>query len=105
MVRENEIRLLSNKERGTLYVGSTSDLVGRIWQHKNKIIPGFTSRYGIDRLVYYEWHPSLRDMVIRERRIKDWKRDWKIRLIMEMNPTWDDLYPVVLVGAGYSPDM
>ncbi|MBD5389477.1 GIY-YIG nuclease family protein [bacterium] len=99
------VYILANKKWGTLYVGSTSDLVGRIWQHKHKIIPGFTAKYGVDQLVYYEWHDSLRHMVVRERQIKEWKRDWKIRLIMEMNPTWNDLYPDILIGAGYNPDM
>ena len=67
---------------GTLYIGSTSNLVVRIWQHKYKEIPGFTSRYNVNKLVYYEWHDSLQEMVRRERQLKEWQRGWKIKLII-----------------------
>ena len=87
---------------GTLYIGSTTDLVGRIWQHKNKSIPGFTSKYNIDKLVYYEWHDSLNDMVLRERQLKKWNRNWKYRLIIQKNPDWNDLYNDVLSQNGYA---
>lgn len=87
---------------GTLYIGSTSDLPGRICQHKSKAFPGFTAKYGVDRLVYYEWHDSLEDMVARERQLKEWKRAWKLRLIIESNPDWDDLCDIVLQNAGYA---
>lgn len=87
---------------GTLYIGSTTDLVGRIWQHKNKAIPGFTSKYNIDKLVYYEWHDSLNDMVLRERQLKKWNRNWKYRLIIQKNPDWNDLYNDVLSQNGYA---
>ena len=89
---------------GTLYIGSTTDLVGRIWQHKNKSIPGFTSKYNIDKLVYYEWHDSLNDMVLRERQLKKWNRNWKYRLIIQKNPDWNDLYNYVLSQNGYAPE-
>lgn len=98
------IYIMTSGPMGTLYIGSTSDLVGRVWQHKNKEIPGFTSKYNVNKLVYYEWHDSLTDMVRRERQLKEWKRGWKLRLIIESNPTWRDLYPDVLRGAGYSAD-
>ncbi len=87
----------------TLYIGSTSDLPGRIWQHKNKQIPGFTSKYNVDKLVFYEWHDSLREMVIREHQLKEWKRNWKIRLIIQFNPQWRDLYYDALREHGYAP--
>ena len=98
------VYILTNKKMGTLYVGSTSDLIGRVWQHKNKAIPGFTSKYNVDKLVYYEWHNRLDDMVKRERQIKDWHRAWKLRLIIDNNPDWRDLYNDILIHSGYSPE-
>ncbi len=98
------VYILTNKKMGTLYVGSTSDLIGRVWQHKNKAIPGFTSKYNVDKLVYYEWHNRLDDMVKRERQIKDWHRAWKLRLIIDNNPDWRDLYNDILIQSGYSPE-
>lgn len=98
------VYILTNKKMGTLYVGSTSDLIGRVWQHKNKAIPGFTSKYNVDKLVYYEWHNRLDDMVKRERQIKDWHRSWKLRLIIDNNPDWRDLYNDILIQSGYSPE-
>jgi putative endonuclease len=86
------VYLLSSKPNGTLYVGSTSDLMRRVWEHKNKAIPGFTAQYGVDRLVWYEMHESLSAAAQRERRIKEWKRLWKIQLIEKDNPQWIDLY-------------
>ncbi|HXP06425.1 MAG TPA: GIY-YIG nuclease family protein [Stellaceae bacterium] len=87
------VYLLSSKPRGTLYVGSTSDLVRRVWEHKIKAIPGFTAKYGVHRLVWFEIHESLAAAAQRERRIKEWKRVWKIELIETDNPHWIDLYP------------
>ena len=98
------VYILSNKKMGTLYVGSTSDLVGRIWQHKHHEIPGFTSRYNVNKLVYYEWHDKLENMVKRERQIKEWKRAWKLSLVIELNPDWKDLYDSVLKEFGYSKE-
>ncbi|MFQ6703031.1 MAG: GIY-YIG nuclease family protein [Alphaproteobacteria bacterium] len=98
------VYILTNKPMGTLYIGSTTDLVGRIWQHKNKAIPGFTSKYNIDKLVYYEWHDSLNNMVLRERQLKKWNRNWKYRLIIQKNPDWNDLYNDVLSQNGYAPE-
>ena len=86
------VYLLASKPHGTLYVGSTADLVRRVWQHKIKAIPGFTAKYGIDRLVWFEEHESLAAAAQRERRIKEWKRAWKISLIESDNPHWIDLY-------------
>jgi putative endonuclease len=89
------VYLLSSKPNGTLYVGSTSDLVRRVWEHKVKAIPGFTAKYGVDRLVWWEMHESIAEAAQRERRIKEWKRLWKIQLIERDNPQWVDLYPTL----------
>ncbi len=97
------VYILASGPMSTLYIGSTSDLPGRIWQHKNKQIPGFTSKYNVDKLVFYEWHDSLREMVIREHQLKEWKRNWKIRLIIQFNPQWRDLYYDALREHGYAP--
>jgi putative endonuclease len=84
--------LLASRAHGTLYVGSTSDLVRRVWEHKMKVIPGFTAQYGVDRLVWFERHETLETAMQREKRIKGWKRAWKIELIEQDNPHWIDLY-------------
>ena len=98
------VYILSSGPMGTLYIGSTSDLLGRIWQHKHKTIPGFTSRYNVNRLVYYEWHNSFENMVKRERQLKKWNRNWKYRLIIQKNPDWKDLYNDILMKSGYLPE-
>lgn len=86
------VYLLASRPHGTLYVGVTSNLARRVWQHKTNAVPGFTSRYGVDRLVWFEVH-SLWDAAIRrEKQIKDWKRAWKIQLIESDNPQCIDLY-------------
>jgi putative endonuclease len=87
--------LLASKPQGTLYVGSTSDLVRRVWEHKMRAVPGFTAQYRVDRLVWFERHDTLEAAMLRERRIKSWKRAWKIALIEEDNPHWIDLYPSI----------
>jgi putative endonuclease len=87
--------MLASKLNGTLYVGSTSDLVRRAWEHKIKAIPGFAAKYGVDRLVWYEEHESLAAVALREKRIKGWKRLWKIQLIEKDNPQWIDPYPTL----------
>jgi putative endonuclease len=87
------VYLLASKPHGTLYVGVTSDLARRIFVHKQKLIPGFTERYSVDRLVWFEGHDTVEEAIRREKRIKEWKRDWKINLIESDNPRWIDLYP------------
>ena len=84
--------MLSSKPQGTLYVGSTDNLMGRVWQHKSRAIPGFTADYHVDRLVWFEAHETREAALSRERQIKEWKRAWKIKLIEQMNPVWLDLY-------------
>ena len=86
------VYILANKPNGTLYIGVTSNLVQRVWQHKNDLVEGFTKRYGIHRLVWYEAHESMESAITREKMLKRWKRAWKIRLIQEANPKWSDLY-------------
>ncbi len=86
------VYILAGKRNGTLYTGATDDLTKRVWQHKNKIFCGFTSKYSVDRLVWYEAHDTRESALTRERQIKEWKRAWKIELIESMNPEWDDLY-------------
>jgi len=90
------VYMLASAFKGTLYVGMTNNLIHRIWQHKEGIIPGFTVRYGVKRLVWYEWHNDVHAAILREKRIKRWKREWKIALIEERNPKWNDLYPDLL---------
>ena len=86
------VYIVANRRRGTLYVGSTDNLGRRIWEHKQKLIPGFTTRYGVDRLVYSEAYDLLMDARHRERSMKRWRRAWKIELIESFNPEWRDLY-------------
>lgn len=86
------VYLLTSKPYGTLYVGSTSNLLRGIWEHKNRVTPGFTAKYGVDRLVWFEIYESLEIALLRERQIKEWKRHWKIELIERGNPHWTDLY-------------
>jgi putative endonuclease len=86
------VYLLARKRDGTLYLGVTRDLGRRVWEHKIKLNDGFTARYGIDRLVWYEVYERIDDAIAREKAIKRWRRDWKIALIEAMNPDWSDLY-------------
>ena len=90
--------ILAGQRNGTLYVGVTSDPVKRIWQHKNDLVPGFSRRYATHLLVWYEVHENMESAIVREKRLKDWHRPWKLRLIEKNNPTWRDLYPDI-VGA------
>lgn len=86
------VYILASRRHGTLYVGVTSDLVQRVWQHRNDLVDGFTQRYRVHRLVWYEVHESMESAIMREKRIKKWNRDWKIELIEKNNPSWSDLY-------------
>jgi putative endonuclease len=86
------VYFLSNRPNGTLYVGVTANLSRRVWEHREGLIRGFTKRYGLTRLVYYELYDDIRIAIQRERNIKHWPRAWKVRLILDMNPDWSDLY-------------
>jgi len=88
---------LVSRRHGTLYLGVTNDIVRRTHEHKNKLVPGFSSRYGVDRLVWDEAHADVTEAIRREKKIKKWRRDWKIALIETDNPDWHDLYPEIAV--------
>ena len=92
MERHPSVYLLASGRRGTLYLGVTSDLVKRIWQHKNDLVDGFTREYGVHELVWFEMHGSMLSAIAREKALKCWKRSWKLRLVEETNPDWRDLY-------------
>ncbi len=85
------VYILTNKRYGVFYVGVTSDLMGRIWQHREKVMKGFSEKYNTRFLVYYEAHESAESAIKREKQLKRWQRMWKIELIEKMNPTWKDL--------------
>jgi putative endonuclease len=91
------VYIMASMKNGTLYTGVTGDPAGRMWQHKTHAFPkSFTAKYKVERLVWYEVHEDPLEAIQREKRIKDWKRDWKIRLIEETNPTWRDLSAEVM---------
>ena len=90
------IYIITNRHNTTLYIGVTSNLVQRIYQHKNKLVKGFSARYNLNKLVYFEQFEDMDNAIIREKRLKLWKREWKNRLINEINPSWRDLYSDLL---------
>jgi len=87
------VYLLASKKYGTLYLGVTNDIVRRVYEHRTKAVQCFTKRYGVDKLVWFEIHGDALTAIAREKELKKWRRDWKIRLIEEQNPGWEDLYP------------
>jgi putative endonuclease len=96
MKKQPAVYILASKRNGTLYIGVTSDLVKRVWEHKNNLVAGFTRRYGIHQLVWYEIHETMESAITREKRLKNWKRQWKIELIESNNPNWLDLYKMIV---------
>jgi putative endonuclease len=94
--RHPAVYILASKRNGTLYIGVTSDLVKRIWEHKNNAVEGFTKRYGLHTLVWYELHESMQSAIEREKRLKEWKRVWKLELIEKENPDWQDLCTTII---------
>jgi putative endonuclease len=94
--KQPAVYILASKRNGTLYIGVTSDLIKRIWEHKNNMVEGFTKRYGIHQLVWYEVHEGMESAIEREKRLKDWKRKWKLELIESINPSWQDLYHTIV---------
>jgi putative endonuclease len=96
MERQPCVYLLASKRNGTLYTGVTSSLTKRIWEHKHNLVEGFTKKYSVHTLVWYEVHVTMESAILREKAIKSWKRVWKIKQIEEMNPQWRDLYPDLL---------
>ena len=96
MSKEPGVYILSSKRNGTLYIGVTSDLPKRVWEHKNDWAEGFTKRYRVHHLVYYELHENMESAISREKQIKKWKRIWKLELIEKQNPDWRDLWEEIL---------
>lgn len=94
------VYILASRRHGTLYVGVTSDLVGRVWQHRQGRCNGFTARYGVHLLVWFEPHDTMAQAIVREKALKHWRRAWKIMLIADRNPDWIDLYPGLLKMQG-----
>ena len=95
-MKKPAVYILASKPGGTIYTGVTRDLIRRIWEHKNDVVAGFTSEYNIHRLVYYELHEDIESAILREKQIKKWNRLWKIELIEDYNPEWNDLYNSIL---------
>ena len=89
------VYIMTDRPNGTLYIGVTSNLVRRVWEHREGVVEGFTETYGLKRLVYYEGHESIVEAIRREKTLKHWVRAWKARLIVESNPGWVDLYPTL----------
>ncbi len=95
MSKQPAVYILASKRNGTLYIGMTSDLIKRIWEHKNNMVEGFTKRYDVHHLVWYELHESMQSAIEQEKRLKEWKRVWKLELIENSNPSWLDLYNTI----------
>ena len=89
------VYIMASKRNGTLYIGMTTDLVGRVYKHRNRLVPGFTAKYGVRNLVYFEAFEDVQEAIVREKRLKKWNRNWKIRAIETVNPEWKDLYPEI----------
>jgi putative endonuclease len=89
------VYILASKLGGTLYIGVTNNLIRRMYEHRMGLVPGFTRRYQVHHLVYFEPHTDIEAAIRREKRLKRWNRAWKIKLIEELNPNWDDLYPQI----------
>lgn len=96
MERQFYVYILASSYDGALYVGVTSNLVKRVWEHKEGVVEGFSARYKVKRLVYYEIHETAEFAIIREKQMKKWYRQWKINLIEQNNPHWNDLYNDIL---------
>jgi len=94
--KQPAVYILASTRNGTLYIGVTSDLIKRIWEHRNNMVEGFTRRYGVHRLVWYELHESMESAIQREKRLKEWRRAWKLELIEGTNPDWQDLYDAIV---------
>ncbi len=96
MRRQPAVYILASKRNGTLYIGVTSDLAKRVWQHKNDVVDGFPKRYSVHQLVWYELHETMESAIEREKTLKNWKRVWKLELIENSNPSWQDLYETIV---------
>jgi putative endonuclease len=96
MLMASYIYILTNKPNGTLYIGVTSDIVRRVYEHRIKAVKGFAEKYNLTQLVYFERYEHIEDAIHREKCMKEWKREWKVRRIEEMNPEWKDLYEAIV---------
>ena len=96
MTKQPALYILASQPNGTLYTGVTTDLVRRVWEHRSDLVEGFTERYRVHRLVYFEVHNHIEEAIRREKRIKKWRRAWKVDLIEESNPQWRDLWPTII---------
>jgi len=96
MPKEPAVYILASERNGTLYIGVTSNLQKRAWEHKNDLVEGFTKRYGVHRLVYYELHEEMVSAIRREKQMKKWNRAWKLELIERQNPGWRDLWEGII---------
>ena len=96
-MKQYYVYILASKRNGTLYIGVTNNLLKRVSEHKSNIIEGFTKKYNVHDLVYYETHNDIYDAITREKRMKKWKRQYKMNLIEKLNPDWTDLYKVLMV--------
>jgi putative endonuclease len=90
------VYIITNKKEGTLYIGVTSNLPKRIYEHKQKFVDGFSKKYNLDKLVYYEILNNIQEAIKREKQLKNWKREWKLNIINKFNPNWEDLYSSIL---------
>ncbi len=93
------VYILASKRNGALYIGVTSDVIKRIWEHKNDLVPGFTKQYGVHMLVYVEMHDTMEAAIKREKQLKEWRREWKLELVEKDNPEWKDLYEEIAAFA------
>ncbi len=96
MERHPAVYIVTNRPFGTLYIGVSSNLPARIWHHKHDVVEGFSRAHRLHRLVWYEMHATMHAAISREKQLKHWKRSWKVRLIVERNPTWRDLWREIL---------
>jgi len=96
MNKQPAVYIIASRKNGTLYTGVTSDIVKRIWEHKNNTVEGFTNRYNVHQLVWYEIHENMESAITREKQLKEWKRQWKLELIEDANPQWKDLYADII---------
>jgi len=101
-MKGGSVYILASKRNGTLYIGVTSDLPGRMYEHREGLVPGFTRRYGVKLLVWYENHRRIEDAIQREKTLKHWLRKWKLALIEKTNPRWRDLYTEMLAELGFA---
>ena len=92
MIMGGWVYMMTNMRNGTIYTGVTSHLIQRVWQHREGLVPGFTKRYGLKTLIYFEHHETIRGAIQREHNVKHWKREWKVELFEEINPEWEDLW-------------